>query len=209
MNNASQTSRRGRFAAAASICLAALTGIGSLVATSGTASAAPASTARASYVQYGYTVVPDPYPAKVIDAIYTSNLLVAVSGGSTSQGAPIIQWGQDNGAEQRWYFDSVYDSSGTYVGMLIRNQNSGMCLNTDGVAGDQLFQWPCIAAQYTQLFVEEVHQYGNLICDKFVNQFNGDLLDVYGDSYSWGGAIDLWPRKGTQASNQCFVANSN
>src|ERR1700733_8306247 len=67
----------------------------------------------------------------------SSWLDIAVSGGSTMIGAPIIQWWADGGAEQQW---SIPDSYAT--GDII-NENSGMCITTDGVAGDGLFQEPC------------------------------------------------------------------
>ena len=40
-------------------------------------------------------------------------LNIAVSGGSTSPGAPIIQWWADGGAEQKWLLPSTYTSGQT------------------------------------------------------------------------------------------------
>ena len=65
-------------------------------------------------------------------------LVLDVSGGSTAPGAGVIQWYGHGGANQRWNFVEQADGSETIV-----NQNSGQCLTTDGVAGHQLFQWPC------------------------------------------------------------------
>jgi hypothetical protein len=50
-----------------------------------------------------------------------------------SAGTDIIQWGSDNGSEQQWPIN----------GNQIVNENSSMCVTTDGVAGDPLTQEPC------------------------------------------------------------------
>jgi hypothetical protein len=61
-----------------------------------------------------------------------------ISGASAAVGAPLIQWASNNGANQRWNF--VPDANG-YEHIV--NVNSGLCLATDGVAGDWISQWPC------------------------------------------------------------------
>jgi hypothetical protein len=66
-------------------------------------------------------------------------LLLDVSGGSTYPGAPVIDWYSNGGANQDWLFSPV-GGSNTYD---IINVNSNMCLITDGVAGDQVYQEPC------------------------------------------------------------------
>lgn len=75
-----------------------------------------------------------------------------MSGGSYSVGAPLIQWYDDDGGEQKWYFDGVYNAQGQYQGFELGNQNSGMCMDTDGLAGDQLFQTYCNEADTGQIF---------------------------------------------------------
>src|SRR6516162_5628253 len=64
----------------------------------------------------------------------TFGLLLDVSGGSTQPGAPVIDWWANGGANQQWTFSPI-GGNNTYE---IINVNSGMCLATDGVAGDQL-----------------------------------------------------------------------
>jgi Ricin-type beta-trefoil lectin domain len=65
-------------------------------------------------------------------------LVLDVAGASTSVGAPVIQRYLNNGSDQRWNFVQLPDGNEHIV-----NQSSGMCLTTDGVAGDQVTQWTC------------------------------------------------------------------
>ncbi|GLY92601.1 RICIN domain-containing protein [Actinoallomurus iriomotensis] len=71
-----------------------------------------------------------------------SGLVVAVSGGSTSQGVPdIVQQARDGGAGSMW--KPVAQSDGSWA---FQNQNSGLCLDVYGAGsntGQQLDQWPC------------------------------------------------------------------
>ena len=113
---------------------------------------------------------------------------VAVSGGATSGGAPIIQWPSYGGNEQLWEFGTeTYD--GVYDGTLIMNVNSGLCLNTDGVAGDQLDQEICYDGNPNELY----NVNGSLgSYDSISNVGSGLYLDVSGYSWNEGAAIDLW-----------------
>jgi Ricin-type beta-trefoil lectin domain-like len=115
-------------------------------------------------------------------------LNVAVSGGATSGGAPIIQWTADGGTEQEWEFGTeTYD--GAYQGTFILNVNSGLCINTDGVAGDQLDQEICYYGNGNELY--NVH--GSLgSYDSISNVGSGLYLDVSGYGWGAGNAIDLW-----------------
>jgi hypothetical protein len=126
-------------------------------------------------------------------------LNVAVSNASTSGGAPIIQWAADNGYEQVWRFG--YESyNGVYQGAFIQNENSGLCINTDGVAGDQLDQEACYVGNSNELF----NIYGNLGgYDSFQNTGSGLYLDVSGYSWGEGAAIDLWYQN--NQPNQTFA----
>lgn len=63
-----------------------------------------------------------------------------VGGASIDPGATVIPWSMNGGANQRWNFVPLPDGNETIV-----NQNSGMCLTTDGVDGSQLYQQRCIA----------------------------------------------------------------
>jgi non-reducing end alpha-L-arabinofuranosidase len=71
-----------------------------------------------------------------------SGLVVAVAGGSTSQGVPdIVQQARNGAASSMWR--PVAQSDGSWA---FQNQNSGLCLDVYGAgsnAGQQLDQWPC------------------------------------------------------------------
>jgi len=113
---------------------------------------------------------------------------VAVSGGATTGGAPIIQWPADDGNEQVWLFGTeTYD--GVYEGTVIMNDNSRLCLNTDGVAGDQLDQEICYYGNVNEEFSINGSLGGY---DSFENVGSGLYLDVSGYSWNEGAAIDLW-----------------
>lgn len=123
-------------------------------------------------------------------------MAIDVSGASTAPGAPVIQWYDDGGANQHW---SVPGAGAT--GEVV-NQNSGMCLTTDGRAGDQLFQWYCSSTNsYQQWYVEEAWTlWGNEV--DLYNPGSGLWVDVYGDSYWAGASIDAWYANG--GNNQSF-----
>jgi hypothetical protein len=164
---------------------------GSLLTATGTASASTVNDYSASLQDYSsYSTL----------VAASSWLDVAVSGGSTAAGAPIIQWWADGGAEQQWRLPLAYRT-----GEII-NENSGMCITTDGVAGDQLFQEPCAGSTFGsgptsgyQQWQADYTEYGPTT---FVNPASGLVLDVSGYSLWGGGAIDAWYPNGQL--NQTF-----
>jgi len=120
---------------------------------------------------------------------------MAVADASNSPGARVIQWYNTGGNEQKWYFDGVYNSTGNYLGFLLRNKNSGQCLDTDGVPGDTLFQNYCDPnGRPQQIFnnVADYDYYGYPIDWRYQNSRSGLWLDVNGDSLNPGTGIDLW-----------------
>jgi hypothetical protein len=131
----------------------------------------------------------------------SSFMAIDVSGAATWPGAPVIQWYDNGGANQHW---SVPGSGATGE---IQNQNSGMCLDTDGVAGDQLFQMPCDPNNpLQQWYVDEIW---TVIGDEVAlyNPTSGLWVDVYGNSYSAGAAIDAW--YGNRGYNQSFLEDGS
>ncbi len=123
---------------------------------------------------------------------------VSVADGSGDLYHRVIQWYNNGGAEQKWYFDEVYDSNSGFEGYLLRNQNSGLCLSTDGYAGDTLFQDWCNAGNTREWFTVGTSGADNQI----FNRSTGLYLDVSGYSYAAGANIDLWYSNG--GSNQYF-----
>jgi len=113
-------------------------------------------------------------------------LNIAVRGGSTSAGTDIIQWWADGGGEQQW---NAFGYSGVNGGYY-QNINSGLCITTDGVAGDPLTQEPCSENNVYQRWVSSYvwWAFGYTL----YNPASGLNMDVQNFSY-WGGAeIDGW-----------------
>ena len=156
-----------------------------LLAVAAVGLAAVGTTAGAAQADTGYAVTwSQPY---LITASYDF-LNVAVADGATTGGAPIIQWSADDGSEQEWKFGTeTYD--GVYKGTFILNVNSDLCVNTDGVAGDQLDQEICYYGNVNELY----YVYGDLgSYDSIENVGSGLYLDVSGYSWNEGDGIDLW-----------------
>jgi hypothetical protein len=130
----------------------------------------------------------------------TTSMVVAVSQASGSAGAPLIQWYNTGGSEQKWYLDAVFDVTGSYRGYELRNQNSGMCIRFDGNPGDGLTQQPCNLPDVNELwnFSDPTWTGAHYI---YSNVY-GYQFDVYQNSYSAGAIIDGYYAQ--QAYNQMF-----
>jgi hypothetical protein len=123
------------------------------------------------------------------------SMAVAVADASYTPGTRVLQWYNTGGNEQKWYFDGVYDNTGKYVGFLLRNKNSGQCLDTDSYAGDTLFQNYCDPnGRPQQIFnnFPNYDAYGFIISWRYQNSQTGLWLDVSGDSLNPGTGLDLW-----------------
>jgi len=125
----------------------------------------------------------------------TFALLLDVSGASTAPGAPVIDWWANGGANQNWTFNSVGPAS-TYE---IINQNSGQCLTTDGVPGDQVTQMPCVGSLQQEWLTAFNPGRGPRMIQSV---YSGLYLDVNSDSPWPGASIDTWYYNGN--SNQYF-----
>ena len=145
----------------------------------------------------------------------TYELYLAVSQGSTSPGAPVIDWFYDGGEEQVWHFFPLDvpapNGRGAPVPDLyeIINENSHQCLTTDGVAGDQVYQDPCDGSPSQQWLtgVVEINDgcaVGGGVCtpDGIQSVSSGLYLDVSGDSIWPGAEIDTWYEN--DGANQWF-----
>ena len=70
-----------------------------------------------------------------------SGKLADVNGGSTSDGANVIQWPSNGGSNQKWEFR---DAGGGYYNLV--NQKSGKCMdvnNASTATGTKIVQWTC------------------------------------------------------------------
>jgi hypothetical protein len=123
-----------------------------------------------------------------------------VNGASTSAYAPIDVWYNTGGANQQF---SYPDQNGQVAQII--NENSGMCITTDGVAGDGLFQLPCQNAGNQQWEAETWTAWWNpgKTMVTFLNPWSGLVMDIYDDSYSPGATVDAWYPNG--GLNQSFL----
>ncbi len=72
----------------------------------------------------------------------------------------------------------------------IINDNSGQCLTNDGIAGDQLRQWPCQNSIYQEWSTQLLS--GGYFTYDIVSAASGLAVDVYGASHGAGAPIDTW-----------------
>jgi Ricin-type beta-trefoil lectin domain-like len=119
-----------------------------------------------------------------------------VSGASQSWGAQVIQWYLNGGANQKWNIQNLADGNKEFV-----NANSGQCLTTDGVAGDGVYQFPCVGAKSQEWSTNLV--VGNATDYTIKSALSGLYLDVNGGSRNAGAVIDTW--YGNGGNNQYFV----
>ncbi|WP_042384097.1 RICIN domain-containing protein [Streptacidiphilus melanogenes] len=127
----------------------------------------------------------------------TLGLLLDVNGASQSPGAGVIDWYANGGANQQWRFvpfgNNVYE---------LVNVNSGMCLTTDGVAGDGVYQLQCAGGAQqlwsTGITPSAVGAY------PIRSTYSGLYLDVSGNTAWPGATIDTWYWNGQ--GNQYFEA---
>jgi hypothetical protein len=125
-------------------------------------------------------------------------LTVEVVGASSAAGANVDQWTHNGGYNQVWLMQP-YNSHYRFV-----NKQSGLCLASDGVAGDTVFQWYCSSDVNEQWDTNLVA--GNTVGYSIRNVGSNLYLEVRGGS-GWAGAdIDTWYWNG--GNNQFFLGTS-
>jgi hypothetical protein len=170
-----------------------------LAATALAAAALPAAAGAASQSLHSVALTP---------ASSGYSMVLDVAGGSTSQGARVILWYFHGGSNQRWNF--IPQGNG-YEHIV--NQNSGMCLTTDGYAGSQLYQMRC-TTDWRQNWDSGISTMDNAATNRLygwlgsndrtiANPTTGLVIDVSGGGGAPGTAVDTWyPNRG---NNQYFV----
>ncbi len=125
-----------------------------------------------------------------------SGQVMDVSGGSTSPGAPVLQWPLHGGPNQRWTLAQV-GSTGAYT---VANVNSGLCLEAASAspttAGGQLDQGTCGGAMSQQWNVQPVGDGSYTLA----NVGSGMVADVQGASQAPAAPVIQWPAN--QGANQ-------
>jgi hypothetical protein len=119
----------------------------------------------------------------------SASLALDVSGGSLSDGAPVIQWPINGGANQSW---RVVDAGQGFS--FVINDNSGKCLTIAGGTGSGLVQSSCrYGAQNQQWWLPQDSinaWWGNIM---YSGLQNGLSVDVPGGSIAWGQQLVAWP----------------
>jgi len=130
------------------------------------------------------------YPAAYYRLLnVNSRLALDVNGGSTANGANIIQWPQNGGNNQQW----IITANGSNY--KITNRNSGLVLDVNGgskASGAGIIQWPWNGGNNQQWTLTAVATG----IYKVTNFNSGYLLDVTGASTTNGAAIIQYPSNG-------------
>jgi len=123
----------------------------------------------------------------------SDSLNLDVDQASTSAGAWLDVWYQNGNANQQF----TYPSSNGQIAQ-IENQNSQMCVTTDGVPGDAVSQQPCNGSNGQKWEAQTSTAWwlpGSLLVS-FINPYSNLVLEIYGNSSSPGATIDAWPANG-------------
>ncbi|HEV3401666.1 MAG TPA: RICIN domain-containing protein [Acidimicrobiales bacterium] len=119
-----------------------------------------------------------------------SNQNVDVAGVSQADGAPVIQWPGNGGANQQWRFEGVAPNTYRIVAV-----HSGKVLDVEGAStadGARVIQWPWHGGTNQQWRFEGVGP-GEY---RIVSVRSGKVLDVAGESLANGAPIIQWPYHG-------------
>jgi hypothetical protein len=119
-----------------------------------------------------------------------SNQNVDVSGVSQADGAPVIQWPGNGGANQQWRFEGVAPNTYRIVAV-----HSGKVLDVEGAStadGARVIQWPWHGGTNQQWRFEGVGP-GEY---RIVSVRSGKVLDVAGESLANGAPIIQWSYHG-------------
>ena len=119
-----------------------------------------------------------------------------VTGGSTQDGTPIIQWQCHGGDNQAWSIEPVAEGYSRLV-----SGHSGQCLDVSDAStedGAPIIQWPCHGGANQQWRLEAVGE-----GYRFVARHSGKCLDVSGWSTDDGTGIIQWQCHG--GANQTWL----
>ncbi|GAA0445057.1 RICIN domain-containing protein [Streptomyces stramineus] len=115
---------------------------------------------------------------------------LAVPGGSTENGAGLIQWGCGSWKDHYWQFEHAFNSGGRGY-YRVRNLNSGQCLAVPGASkteGTQVIQWPC--GTWADHYWGIDYTSGG---KRLVNWNSGQCLAIPGASRAQGEKAIQWP----------------
>ncbi len=124
-----------------------------------------------------------------------SGKLADVNGGSTSDGANVIQWPSNGGSNQKWEFR---DAGGGYYNLV--NQKSGKCMDVNNAStadGAKIIQWTCGSGTNQQWQWVAVGSYYQLKA-----RHSGKCLNVVGGSTADGALLEQRTCSSTSNSMQ-------
>jgi hypothetical protein len=129
------------------------------------------------------------YPGMTLDAAWENTYLGSGSAGTN----------------QQW---SIPTSGTGYI----QNMSSHLCIETNGLAGDAIYQWTCDGSAYQQWRFDEfsVWDWGiwNYVTyDRIVNPVSGLALNIRGGNSTPGTAIIGWPVD-TNSDNEVWYITS-
>ncbi|MFI1035463.1 RICIN domain-containing protein [Streptomyces sp. NPDC020951] len=131
-----------------------------------------------------------------------SSMLMDVSGSSTANAAPVIQWPSTGGANQKWNLTKVADNIYT-----LTNVNSGLCLEVPSqstVTGVQLKQWTCNGGTNQQWALDLTGSYSGSNY-MLVGVGSGLNIGVASGSTTQGAAVDQETGAAASASSQTWT----
>ena len=132
-----------------------------------------------------------------------SHMVMDVTSASTADGALVIQWPGNGGANQEWTLQQITGNVFT-----VRSANSGKCLDVPGsvaTQGVQLDQWTCNGTANQEWAFEVVGNYQSGSDTSFVlaSLNSGMTVEVKGASTAEHAQVDQWPSNG--GSNQVWI----
>jgi hypothetical protein len=144
----------------------------------------------------------EPYGSFTTDVTPANTFYLQLDMGeaSTESGAGLIDWWYNGHANQMWTFNRITETPDDFE---IKNQNSGQCLTTDGVPGEQVVQEPCEGA-IDQQWITGLRPGTWPDTWGIESAYSHLQLDVYSDSPWPGEFIDTWYANG--GWNQYFYA---
>jgi endoglucanase len=119
-----------------------------------------------------------------------SNLVLDVIGGSTANGAQVIQGTWNGGNNQQW---QIIDNGGGYYRIINRNSAHALDVNAGSTAnGANVIQWPWNGGNNQQWQI--IDNGGGYY--RIINRNSGQALDVSGGSTANGTNVIQWPWSG-------------
>jgi hypothetical protein len=153
----------------------------------------------------------------VIHSTMSFGLVIEVRGASQGPGMTIdVQPGNSSsassagyGRSQQWSFPTTDGTNIDGATGYINNINSGLCIETDGLAGDAVYQWPCNGSsrqrwQITSFQEWDWSDFGYWSHFHIVNPATQLALDMRYGSTTPGTAIVGYPLNGNNSDNQAW-----